>query len=162
MWVQKYGNKIISISKISGIVLSRCFVIPGFLRDKELMGFGGGEWEVQMGLMSTPCTNCGISWATTGGRDGAVVTHNGGKGDVRRVTWGGCWCDHLTRVGSARWWWVHSMEWWGCQCLHLALTEGMRWWWVLAIVSDHGGWLRGAWHICLASAGGMGYGQVAW
>ena len=30
----------------------------------------------------------------------------------------------------------------------------MRWWWVLAIVSDCGGWLRGAWHIYSARAGG--------
>ena len=41
------------------------------------MGFGGGKWEVWMGWMSMPC---GISQATAGGRDGAVVAHDGGKG----------------------------------------------------------------------------------
>ena len=74
------------------------------------MGFSRGEWEVWMGLMSTPYTNGGISQATAGGGDGAIIACDGGKGGMKRVMWGGCWCDRLTRVGGTRWWWVHLTE----------------------------------------------------
>ena len=71
------------------------------------MGFGGGEWEAWMGLMSMPCTNGGISQAMEGGGDKGGSNHAGSGGGMWRVQWGGCWCDCSTRVGSARWWWVH-------------------------------------------------------
>ena len=63
-----------------------------------------------MGSTSTPCANGGISQATAGGGDGAVIAHDSGKGGMRRVMWRGCWCDCLTRVGGTKWWWVHLTE----------------------------------------------------
>ena len=39
------------------------------------------------------------------GWDEVFSDHAGSGGGMRRVKCGGCWCDHLTRVGGTRWWW---------------------------------------------------------
>ena len=59
-----------------------------------------GECEVWMRLASAPC---GISLAMEGSGDEGAIYHGGREGGVGMAKWGDCWCDHLTRVGSARW-----------------------------------------------------------
>ena len=100
-----------------------------------------------MGSVSMSCADGGISRATAGGRDGAAVTCNGGKGSMRRVTWGGCWCDHSTRVatrhggctrlakviqwqqmGMAMCSGVTWTKWRGPCCIRLSMAGGARWW----------------------------------
>ena len=65
-----------------------------------------GEYKVRTGSVSAPCADGGISQATEGGGDEGVVARDGGEGGMKRVTWGGCWHSHSSRIGGARWWWV--------------------------------------------------------
>ena len=73
-----------------------------------------GECKVQVGLMSTPCTDGRVSWAMAGGGDEGAIYHDGREGGERRLKWGGCWHDCSARVVG--------MRWWGTWHVHLAKT----------------------------------------
>ena len=120
--------------------MSRRFVIQRFSRD------GGGEWEARMGSPSAPCADGGISQATAGGGDGAVVARDGSEGGERRLKWGGRWRNRLVREWGVRWWWIR-VAWWGDLRIRQAKVVGTRWWWGLPK------WW-GCWLDRLARAGG--------
>ena len=86
-----------------------------------------GEYKVRMGLASVPCADGGISWAMAGGGDEAAIAHDGGKGGMRKVMWGGCWCSCSAREGGTRWWWI-GVAWCGDWHVCQAKVEGTRWW----------------------------------
>ena len=48
----------------------------------------------------------GVSQATVGGGDEAVVARDDREGSVGMAKWGDCWCNNSTWVGGARWWWI--------------------------------------------------------
>ena len=64
-----------------------------------------GVWR----QMSAKCrwgpasTSRGVSRATVGGGDEAVVARDDREGGVGMVKWGDCWCNCSTRVGGVRW-----------------------------------------------------------